>query len=442
MPPDSANDSSTYSSETGPVSSPSEPVAPPDAESLSQISGAQWKSGIAAWLGWMFDGLDQHIYTLAGAPFVAELVHVANTRLDPVPRYGSYIQAAFLVGWALGGGFFGRLGDHLGRARALSLTILTFAVFTGLSFFAHTWWQLMIFRFLAALGIGGEWAVGSSLLSETWPRKWRPWLAAVLQTGVNIGVMIACLLYFCMAGLGPRPIFLVGVAPAFLVWWIRKSVPESHQWTQAKASNKEAQPGLRDLFRGKIAGITLRTIVVCACTLTAWWAFMFWNPQHLRNLPETSGWALEAREKLVSTTFFTLIALSCVGNFVAGALARKLGYRFAIAIMCAGFFLAMMGTYYKPRTLAELKLWLPWVGFFSGVLGLFTMFLPPLFPVLLRTTGAGFSYNVGRIAAAAGTIFFGLFTKVGDFRTALFWASFLFLPAMIVALTMSEPRDT
>ena len=105
--------------------------------------------------------------------------------------YSSWIQAAFLVGWALGGGFFGRIGDRIGRSRALCLTILTYALFTGLAFFAQTWWQLLIVRFLAALGIGGEWAVGASLLSETWPRRWRPWIAAVLQSGVNAGVLLA-----------------------------------------------------------------------------------------------------------------------------------------------------------------------------------------------------------------------------------------------------------
>ena len=133
-----------------------------DAKSLRDISSQQWKSGIAAWLGWLFDGLDMHLYTLVAAPFVAQLlVHSGSiATLNPadplVKANSSLIQAAFLVGWALGGGFFGRLGDLLGRSRALSLTILTYATFTGLSFFAQAWWQLLIFRFLAALGIGGE----------------------------------------------------------------------------------------------------------------------------------------------------------------------------------------------------------------------------------------------------------------------------------------------
>jgi MFS family permease len=118
-------------------------------------------------MGWMFDGLDMHIYTLVAAPFVAELLGGLNTTDPAVGRYGSIIQGGFMLGWAFGGGFFGRIGDRVGRARALSLTVLTYALFTGLSFFAQQWWHLLIFRFLAALGIGGEWAVGASLLAET-----------------------------------------------------------------------------------------------------------------------------------------------------------------------------------------------------------------------------------------------------------------------------------
>src|SRR5690349_16313391 len=194
-------------------------ILTPEARSLRDISAQQWRSGVAAWLGWTFDGLDMHLYTLVAAPFVAQLIGALSTTDSRVGSYSSVIQAAFLLGWALGGGFFGRIGDRLGRARALSLTILTYAAFTGLSFFANAWWQLMIFRFLAALGVGGEWAVGASLLSETWPRRWRPWVAAVLQTGVNVGVLGAGLANFIMASAPPRWLFLVGILPALLVFW-------------------------------------------------------------------------------------------------------------------------------------------------------------------------------------------------------------------------------
>ena len=140
------------------------PTPPPDVTRLRDLSPRQWKSGIAAWLGWLFDGLDMHLYVLVAMPFVAELLQTTEDNPD-VKLTSSWIQAAFLFGWALGGGFFGRIADRVGRSRALMLTILTYALFTGLSFFAQTWWQLLIFRFLAALGIGGEWAVGSCLLA-------------------------------------------------------------------------------------------------------------------------------------------------------------------------------------------------------------------------------------------------------------------------------------
>src|SRR3954468_4935020 len=176
---------------------------------LRDLSSTQWKSGIAAWLGWLFDGLDMHLYTLVALPFVAQLLLIDDTRDERVGWYSSLIQAAFLLGWALGGGFFGLIGDRLGRSRALSLTILTYAFFTGFSAFAQTWWQLLIFRFVAALGIGGEWAVGASLLSETWPKPWRPWIAAILQSGVNLGVLLAAVTTFVLAGQNPRLVFLV-----------------------------------------------------------------------------------------------------------------------------------------------------------------------------------------------------------------------------------------
>ena len=432
--------------EIKPVSPTAEPPSREkrEARNLREISPLQWRSGIAAWLGWLFDGLDMHLYTLVAAPFVMQLVHAATVSDALVKEKSSWIQASFLVGWALGGGFFGRIGDKLGRSRALSLTILTYAIFTGLSCVAQTWWQLMIFRFLAALGIGGEWAVGSSLLSETWPKRWRPWIAAVLQTGVNIGVLLACATVFLMAyfnpDYNPRYVFLVGILPAFMVFWIRKSVPEPEEWHAAKLEAKDNEPGILDLFRGKVRRTTFLTIVVCATSLSAWWAFMFWHVQHLRNLPDVASWTGGEREKLVSKAFFLVISASIAGNFFAGFLARTIGYRRAIATMCLGFFVAMFATFATVRGYYPLlTFWFPAVGFFSGVFGLFTMYLPPLFPTLLRTTGAGFCYNIGRIAAAVGTIVFGLFSKVGDFRTALLYASFLFLPAMLVALVLPEP---
>jgi MFS family permease len=406
---------------------------------LRDLSPQQWKSGIAAWLGWLFDGLDMHLYVLVAAPFVAELLGVADPKHPDVGYYSSWIQAAFLIGWALGGGFFGRIGDRLGRSRALMLTILTYALFTGLSYFAQTWWQLLVFRFVAALGIGGEWAVGASLLSETWPRRWGPWLAAILQTGVNLGVMLAGLANFLLADApSKRYVFLVGVLPALLVLWIRRAVPEPEEWQGAKRQAAHAEPGFVELFRGPVRRTTILTLLVCGLSLTAHWAFLFWYLQHLRNLPDLAEWTEGQKSQLVSRVVWWVTLSSIGGNFFAGYLAKGLGYRRAIVCLCLGYALSMFGTYAVPREHDSLWLGLLAIGVCQGVFALFTMYMPPLFPTLLRTTGAGFCYNMGRIAAGLGTVFFGLFTKVGDYRLALLYAGCLFIPAAGIAWLLPE----
>ncbi len=417
-----------------------EPAAGQEVTRLRDLSPQQWKSGIAAWLGWLFDGLDMHLYTLVATPFVAELLSVATTS-DAVTYHGSVIQAAFLVGWALGGGFFGRIGDRLGRARALNLTILTYAIFTGLSFFAQTWWHLLIFRFLAALGIGGEWAVGASLLSETWPKRWRPWIAAVLQSAVNVGVMLAMVAGLLLAHAPYRCVFLVGILPALLVVWIRRAVPETQEWHQAKAEAQRDVPGILDLFRGQVLRTTVLTILVCALSLSAHWAFMYWYLQHLRNLPDLAGWSSADKTTLAGKAMLLVMITSIFGNFLAAWIARRLGYRLTISLMCLAYFGSMLVTYGVVRTHENLFWWLIAMGVCQGLFGLFTMYLPPLFPTLLRTTGAGFCYNIGRIVAAGGTVYFGLFSKFGDHRLVLLYAGWLFLPAAGVALFLPEPPE-
>ena len=413
-----------------------------DAVHLRELTPMQWKSGIAAWLGWLFDGLELHLYTLVATPLVMTLL-MATSAADPaVKEKSAYIQAAFLLGWALGGAFFGRLGDRIGRSRALALTIITYALCTGLCAFAQTWWQLMIFRFVAALGIGGEWAVGASLLAETWPKAWRPWMAAVLQTGVNIGVLCGAVVVGLLSWVLPpgseRWVFLVGVLPALLVFWIRRHVPEPETWQRAGAS-AAPKPGALDLFRGSVRKITLHTSAVCALGLSAWWLMLFWQTQHLRKLLADAHTPAGETTQLVSAAFFAFNFASILGNFGAGWLALRIGNRRAISGMFLGLTLAIFGAFVVPRDFAALAwFWLPIGGFFGGVFGLFTMYLPPLFPTLLRTTGAGFCYNIGRIAAAAASIIFGLLVPVGDFRISLLCVSLVGAAATIWAWWLPE----
>jgi MFS family permease len=410
-----------------------------EATGFRSLTSQQKKSGLAAWLGWMFDGLDMHIYTLVATPFVAQLLVLPRTDKQ-VGEKGALINAAFLIGWALGGAFFGRIGDVMGRSRALCLTILCYAGFTGLSAISTEWWHLMVFRFLSALGIGGEWAVGASLLSETWPKRWRPWIAATLQTAVNIGVLLACFFGYLFENAEPRYIFLVGVFPALIVLWIRRAVPETEEWHAARAGS-EKPPGLTDLFRGAAAKTTWIVLAICGVSLTAHWTFMFWQQKYIRDLPEVRDLSSAGQNRAAVIALMVLMAGSILGNYAAAAVARAVGYRKAVVSFCLIYGVVMGVTFLEARTHFAILIGFFFIGLCQGVFGLFTMCLPPLFPTLLRTTGAGFCYNIGRLIAAGGTVFFGLFTKVGDVRQALLYAAILFIPAAGLACWLPEPKD-
>jgi MFS family permease len=183
------------------------------------------------------------------------------------------------------------------------------------------------------------------------------------------------------------------------------------------------------------------TLLVCALALTGHWAFLFWYVQQLRNLPDLAGWTDPEKNQLVSEAVWLVTGASVAGNFLAAALARWLKYRRAIACLCLAYCLSMAATYGWSVRHEHLWYGLAAIGLCQGVFALFTMYLPPLFPTLLRTTGAGFCYNIGRVAAGLGTVFFGLFSQVGDYRLALLCAGFLFVPAAAIALLLPEPPD-
>ena len=303
-----------------------------------------------------------HLYVLVAAPFVAELIGVTDTRNEVVGWYSSWIQAAFLVGWALGGGFFGRVGDLIGRSRTLCLTILTYALFTGLAFFVQTWWQLLIVRFLAALGIGGEWAVGASLLSETWPRRWRPWIAAVLQSGGQHR-HLAGLVRDVLAGGPEPPRGLPGrraAGPARVMGPPRG--PRDRGMASGQAAGDQCGPGIVDLFRGEVRRTTILTILVCSVSLSAHWAFIFWYQQHLRNLPDVINMAPARKNELASVANLLVMAASIFGNFLAAILALVMGYRRSIALLCLAYGLAMVAVYIVPRSHTTLLVLLPVIG--------------------------------------------------------------------------------
>ena len=404
---------------------------------LLYLTPSQRITGIAAWFGWFFNGFNMHIYTPMAAILVGQLLHSNSTSAE-AKMYSSWIQAAFLVGWALGGSLFGWYGDRFGRKSALIITISIYSVFTGLCAFASFWQLLLIFRFIAALGIGGEWAIGSTMVYETLPRQVHKRFVGVLQTAVGLGILLAMatasfVLPYIENDL--RWLFLIGFAPLILVVWIMIRVKETPAWEKVKDAGDK--PSITSLFSKSKLQTTLLATGICSLSLAAWWAFMFWGIQHVGLLWDNQHAGAKNDAQFRSNVFAGLIVAQICGNFLASWLAEKVQYRMAVVIMCVFLFTATLLTHWASLGVNWLIIGMVVTGLFSGVFGIFTMYLPSLFEdTRLRATGSGFCFNLGRIIAAALLIFAGQLvdSKSPDsFRHMLFGFSFLYLGAAIFA---------
>ncbi len=398
---------------------------------------------MAAWLGWCFDGLDGYLYVLVATRFVRQLLerHAGGVPVSEaeVSTTAALVQCFFLIGWAVGGAVFGRIGDRLGRARTLTLTVLTYATFTGLTFFADSWWQLLIFRFIAALGIGGEWAAGAALVSETLHARHKVWASAALQSGYMVGCIAAALTTSWMSGFDPRWVFLVGVAPAFLTLWVRWAVPEPENWQHAASSQKP--PGIGALFKGELARTTILVTLLTSIALTTVWSFLFFIPQVVRAIPEIRDWSEPEKQALISRVTIAFLLVNIAANFFGTYLARWVGYRRAFFFMIVGGLITFLIGYRVQPGLDSIYLVACSTACFGlGVFGMFPGYIPPLFPVLLRTLGAGFTYNVGRLASAAGALLGGeIVATAGGPSAAIWWTAWLYIPGLLVCLVLPLP---
>src|SRR5688572_20458314 len=207
---------------------------------------------MAAFLGWMFDGMEMGLFPLIARPALLQMQQAQGLALTDnfVAHWMGIATAAFLLGAAAGGVVFGWLGDKMGRVRAMAASILVYSLFTGFIYFAQEPWHLCLFRFVAALGMGGEWSLGVALVMEVWPEKHRPLMAGIIGAAANVGfALIAVITIFFKVTVDSwRWVAVVGAAPALLTFFIRLSVPESEKWQHAVSIRKTPNRPLRDIF--------------------------------------------------------------------------------------------------------------------------------------------------------------------------------------------------
>lgn len=407
-----------------------------------QIGYYQWLVLVACYLGGMFDGLDSSLFTIILKPAVSELTQTQDP--TAISEKGAMIGALFLLGWTTGGMIFGMLGDRLGRVKALSISILLYALFTGLCGFAHSWWQLALFRFMTALGIGGELIVGTTLLAESWPEKYRTRAVGVLTTAYQAGVSLVGLSSLVLEQFSWRYLFFVGALPALIVLFIRRRVKEPDRWVamnerRQTADTHDASSSFFHLFHREYLRSTLVAGTFTGAMLVAYWASTFWIPTWVHQL-------LPGQNPIKEKSLLLLLqgGFAIGGSIWAGFLAEQIGRRRTLVIANLGYLLASVGMFaLNPTFTPALYAWGAAMGIFIGMsISICYIFVPELFPTRLRATGTGFCFNVGRVAAALGVIYSSELIRLfaGDYAQAAQTVSYILILGVLVAFWAPETK--
>ncbi|MFO1449679.1 MAG: MFS transporter [Opitutaceae bacterium] len=377
------------------------PETPPHAPSNKRLGAVL----LAAFLGWMFDGFEMGLFPLIARPALLEMKAASDSVFGDqfVGHWMGIITATFLLGAALGGLVFGWLGDRIGRVRALAFSVLTYSLFTGCAYFVKTPEQLAALRFIAALGMGGEWSLGVALVMEVWPEKFRPMLAGIIGAAANVGFALISIigLFFSVTQESWRWVALVGAAPALLTFLIRLFVPESEKWEHAaKAAPSRS---ISEVFRPPLLSKMLLATVFAAVVLIGTWGSVQWLPLWADQL--TGGTQPSAKAWTGLLSAFGAIFGCLLGGWLGGLFSRRWVY-FILCLsslgVCALLFRGM-DTYGTPFLVLTFLAGLTTASFY----GWLPLYLPELFPTRVRATAQGVAFNAGRIFAAVGAIYMG-----------------------------------
>ncbi|HLQ37526.1 MAG TPA: MFS transporter [Planctomycetota bacterium] len=409
---------------------------PPPPTTRPGITRGQWLVLIAAFLGWLFDGFEMGLFPLIARPALKDLLD--NPAEGTVAAWMGYITASFLVGAAFGGLLFGWLGDRIGRVRAMALSILAYSLFTGSGYFASAPWHLAVFRFVAALGMGGEWALGVALVMECWPERSRVLLAGIIGAAANVGFLLVALIamWLPITQHDWRFMMLIGVLPAALVFFIRLFVPESERWRAAVAA-RSAQP-LREIFAKGARKNTLLAITFAAVALIGTWGCVEWLPLWAEQLVGKDHPGEKAFVMVLRSTG------AVAGCLVAPVLGARLGRRPAFFLLClvslllCSVMFRLVTSYGLGFQVMALLVGAAATSFY----GWFPLYLPELFATCVRATGQGLSYNAGRLLAAVGSLGTGALVGCfdGSYPRASASISLVYAIGMVVIWWAPETR--
>jgi MFS family permease len=402
------------------------------------ITADQWRVLAAAKVGWMLDAMDFMLYAMA----LGQL----RTYFELDDAAAGFLGTATLVMSGVGGLMFGYVADRFGRTRALMGTIVIFSLASFGASTSQSVLQLLFWRAVLGIGMGGEWASGAVLVGETWPPQHRNKAISIMQSGWAIGYIAAALLAAVILSRpslgdeGWRWLFVAGVAPALFAIWIRRNVPESPAWTaRAKPKRAEAPNPFRIIFGPQLLGRTLRIIALGGAVQFAYWGLFFWLPPFLSRPVEQGGAGMGV---VGSVQWIVLMQVGAyLGYLTFGFIADRLGRRrtFVLFMICAAAIVPVYGQMARsPMVLLVLS---PLLGYFGhGYFSLFGSLVAELFPTAVRATGQGTSYNVGRMAGAIAPFTIGAAAALPGIGLglALGITSAFFLAAALLVFTLPD----
>ncbi len=389
------------------------------------ITPVQWRVLLAAGLGWALDGMDVMLYAFALPAVQREFGLTAGA--------AGALASATLLFSAVGGTAFGVLADRWGRARMLVYSILIYSLCTGLTATAGSVAQLLLWRSLLGLGLGGEWSTGSVLVAETWPAAHRGKAIGLLQSGWAIGYLLAALLAaLLLPRWGWRGLFAVGCLPALLALWVRRRIPEP-------ATRAEAQPWPPLLLLKQSQGRIFIASTMCACLLFAYWGLFTWVPTYLASPVARGGAGLGVVKSLGWIAPMQLGAF--VGYVSFGFLADRFGRRpvFVGFVLAAAVLVPVYGLVGRhPGLLLALG---PFIGFFGhGYFSVFGALLAELFPTAVRATAQGLCYNAGRALSALAPMSLGVLADRHGIGLALTLTAGFYILGAALMLLLPETR--
>ncbi|MCS5695715.1 MFS transporter [Desulfofundulus thermocisternus] len=373
---------------------------------------------IAAIGGWMFDAFDVMLLALLAAPIMKDLGFT--------PAKLALVFSVQLGASAMGGIVMGTLADYIGRKKALMINILVYALSTGAVLFANSLTTLLVLRFLTGLGLGGEWALSMTLISERIPAGFRGRAVALGNAGWPLGTLLAAVFAFYLyPALGWRATFALAAFPALFVLWIRQYVPESELWLATRKTGQrqktQNQVSLLEIFSKKYVRYTLLVFLAILCTMFSYWMFWTWLPTYLVN---TRGFTLSK-----SSLWMIITQIGALAGYMVNGLAQdKLGRRFAMSLFSIGE-AVMIGIFLALVTnAAYVYIIVLLLGFFTGYWASYGSIVTETFPTRIRATAAGVTYNCARAINLFGPVI------VSSIAAATSWNMALAMPAVAATL--------